>query len=104
MPKPSKFDANKLRDMITENKSAQEMLDTFGVKKPMLKSFLAKLMMIDKKFYEINGLESRAVSSSPKVTKYGLKISLSLLESYGFKLGDTFKFLSSDGNISLEKI
>ena len=104
MPKPTKFDANKLREMIAENKTAQEMLDHFEIKKPMLKNYLSKLMMIDKKFYEIEGLSSRAVSSNLTVNKLGLRIGASLLSSYGVSVGDEFKFSVVDGDIVLKKI
>ena len=33
MPKESKFDALKLRTMITEEKTAQQIIDAFGITK-----------------------------------------------------------------------
>ncbi len=49
MPKESKFDAMKLRTMITEGKTAQQIIDAFGIKKTNLKAHLLKLMQMDEK-------------------------------------------------------
>ncbi|KUG29899.1 hypothetical protein ASZ90_000209 [hydrocarbon metagenome] len=35
----------------------------------MVKSYLSRLMMLDEKFYKIEGMEGRAVSGSPKIKK-----------------------------------
>ena len=53
--KESKFDAMKLRTMITEGKTAQQILDAFGIDKVTLKNHLLKLMQMDEKFYKIEG-------------------------------------------------
>ena len=104
MPRESKFDALKLRTMIKEGKTAQQIMDAFEVKKPMLKSYLARLIQLDEEFYKIIGLDSRVVSGNPKFAKNGLHLSATLLGNYGFELGDTFKVSSADGKIVLEKM
>jgi len=105
MPRESKFDANKLRTLIEEGKNAQQMMNEFDVKKPILKSYLFKLMAIDSKFYNISGLEERAVNGKPKFGSLGLRLSPTMLKSYGFEIGDEFKFSCPEsGKIVLEKI
>ena len=42
--KESKFEAVKLRTMITEGKTAQQIIDAFGINKTTLKAHLLKLM------------------------------------------------------------
>lgn len=101
----SKFDAVKLRDLIKEGKNAQQIMDAFGVKKPQLKSYLAKLIQLDEQFYKIDGMEERAVAGAPKFGKNGIHLSAALLKSYGFMEGESFKFSAPEaGKILLEKI
>jgi len=100
----SKFDAVKLRDLIKEGKNAQQIMDAFGVKKPQLKTYLAKLIQLDEQFYKIAGMEERAVGGAPKFGKNGLHLSAALLKSYGFNEGDSFKFSAPEAEkIVLEK-
>ena len=102
--KESKFDATKLRTMITELKTAQQIMDVFGIDKVTLKNHLLKLMQMDEKFYKIEGMETRAVSGNAKFSKNGLRLSPTLLSNYGFTLGDEFKVSSlEEGKIVLEQ-
>jgi len=74
-------------------------------RKPMLKSYLARLIQLDEKFYKIEGLDGRVVSSSPTFKKTGLHLSATLLKNYGFSEGDEFRFsVPEAGKIMLEKI
>ena len=105
MPRETKFDADKLRILINEGKSAQQIMDAFEIKKPMLKNYIIKLTMIDQKFYTIEGISERSVFTTPKFSKTGLHLSPAKLKSYGFKLDDEFKVSSPEnGKIVLEKI
>ena len=105
MPKETKFDAAKLREAISEGKTAQQIQDAFGINKNTLKAHLMKLMQMDEQFYKIEGMEGRSVSGSIKLSKTGLRMSETLLKNYGFKAGDIFKFsCTDDGKITLEKI
>lgn len=105
MPRESKFDALKLRTMITEGKTAQQIIDAFGITKTTLKSHLAKLMNLDEQFYKIEGMNARTIAGSPKFGKNGIHLSATLLKSYGFNEGDAFKFTAPEaGKIVLEKI
>ncbi|MYL83453.1 ArsR family transcriptional regulator [Desulfovibrio aerotolerans] len=100
----SKFDAMKLRTMITEGKTAQQIIDGFEIDKVTLKNHLLKLMQMDEKFYKIEGMEARAVSGNAKFSKNGLRLSPTLLSNYGFTLGDEFKVSSlEEGKILLEQ-
>jgi len=104
MPKETKFDAVKLREFVTDGKTAQQIQDAFGINKNTLKAHLMKLMQLDEKFYKIDGMEGRSVSGNIKFSKTGLRLSETLLTNYGFKAGDTFKFsCTDDGKIILEK-
>ena len=101
----SKFDAVKLRGLIKEGKNAQQIMDAFDIKKPMLKSYVARLIQLDEQFYKIEGMEERAVAGAPKFGKNGIHLSAALLKSYGFNPGETFKFSAPEaGKIVLEKI
>lgn len=105
MPRESKFDAMKLRTLVTEGKNAQQIMDAFDIRKPQLKTYLAKLIQLDEKFYKIEGMDERAVAGTPKFGKNGIHLSAALLTSYGFKEGESFKFSAPEaGKILLEKI
>jgi len=102
--KESKFDAMKLRTLIIGNKTAQQIIDSFGIDKVTLKNHLLKLMQMDEKFYKIEGMETRAVSGNVKFSTTGLRLSPTLLSNYGFTLGDEFKVSClEEGKIVLEQ-
>jgi hypothetical protein len=104
MPRETKFNADKLRTMITEGKTAQQIIDTFGIKKNNLKAHLLKLMQMDEKFYKIEGIADRTASDIAKFSKNGLRLSSTLLANYGFSQGDEFKVSCMEaGKIVLEK-
>ncbi|MFU2207783.1 ArsR family transcriptional regulator [Solidesulfovibrio sp. C21] len=102
--KESKFEAVKLRTMITEGKTAQQIIDTFGINKTTLKAHLLKLMQMDEKFYSIEGMGDRAVSGNVKYAAAGVRLSPTMLKNYGFTVGDEFKIsCMEEGKIVLEK-
>jgi hypothetical protein len=104
MPPATKFDAMKLRTMITEGKNAQQIISAFDIDKVTLKNYLLKLMQMDEKFYKIDGMETRAVSGNVKFGTTGLRLSPTLLTNYGFSQSDEFKVSFLDeGKIVLEK-
>ena len=86
MPTRSKFDAEKLRDLITDGKTWDVIESELKVSTNTLNNHLLKLIQLDGKVYTIEGTGVR--NTVPKVTKNGLKITKSLLESYGFAEGD----------------
>jgi len=104
MPIASKFDAMKLRTMIKEGKTAQQIMDAFGIPKTTLKNHLTKLIMMDEEFHKIEGMDARVASGSVKFSKNGLRLSPTLLANYGFKQGEEFKVsCMEEGKIVLEK-
>jgi len=82
----SVFDAEKLRKLIEARKTMAEIKAEMGVTTNTLNNHLLKLMQLDDKVYTIAGTGVR--NTVPRVTKNGLKITKSLLESYGFAEGD----------------
>uniref|UniRef100_I2Q6I9 Uncharacterized protein n=1 Tax=Desulfovibrio sp. U5L TaxID=596152 RepID=I2Q6I9_9BACT len=105
MPKETKFDAIKLRTMITEGKTAQQIMDAFGINKVTLKAHLTKLMLMDERFYKIEGMDERCVSGNVKYAAAGIRLSPTMLKNYGFSQGDEFQVLCPEGGrIVLEKI
>ncbi|EFL52462.1 conserved hypothetical protein [Solidesulfovibrio fructosivorans JJ]] len=61
-------------------------------------------MMLDEKFYKIEGMDARVSSGSVKFAKNGLRLSPTLLANYGFSQGDEFKVSCLDaGKIVLER-
>jgi hypothetical protein len=105
MPKETKFDAIKLRTMITEGKTAQQIMDAFGINKTNLKAHLFKLMQMDEEFYKIEGMDERCVSGNVKYAAVGIRLSPTMLKNYGFSQGDEFRVVCPEGGrIVLEKI
>lgn len=96
------FDAEKFRSMIESGKDASEICTTFGINKVRLKTYLTKLILMDEKFYKIEGMDVRI--TNPKVTKLGLKLSVSKMKSYGFAIGDEISISKqADGEILIKK-
>ena len=102
MAKPNNFDADRLREMIESGKNALKICGELSINKPTLKIYLTKLIMMDEKFYKINGMKTRI--TTPKVTKMGFKLSLPKMESYGFAVGDHVVITKqADGELLIKK-
>jgi len=82
MPIASKFDAMKLRTMIKEGKTAQQIMDAFDIPKTTLKNHLTKLMTLDEKFYKIEGMDARVASGNAKLSKTGIHLSELVAENW----------------------
>lgn len=106
MPRESKFGANKLLTMITEGKTAQQIIDAFEINKTTLKNHLMRLMALDEQFYKIEGMVTRAVTGNIKFSGTGVRLSPTVLANYyGFMQG-AFEFKFScleEGKVVLEK-
>ena len=74
--KESKFEAVKLRTMITEGKTAQQIIDAFGINQTTLKAHLLKLMQMDEKFYSIEGKILDVNKKIEKVETTGLGLTV----------------------------
>ena len=92
MPTRSKFDAEKLRDLIKAGKTWDVIERELKVSTNTLNNHLLKLIQLDGKVYKIHGSGVR--NTVPKVTKNGLKITKGLLESFGF----------TDGEVKIERV
>lgn len=102
MPKESKFDEEKFRNMVKSGATAVEICADFGIQKPTLKNFKLKLMEIDKTYYDIPGMDERIVT--PKVNKNGLLISSSKMKAFGYDQGqEVIISKTEDGKIIIEK-
>jgi hypothetical protein len=102
MARESKFDPEKLRSLIENGTEAQSICQELGISKQTLKNYYHNLMLIDKVFYEISGMSSRSVI--PKVSKMGLRISLTKMQNLGFSVGDKVTIRKvEDGKFEVSK-
>ena len=92
MPTRSKFDAEKLRDLIKAGKTWDVIERELKVSTNTLNNHLLKLIQLDGKVYTIAGTGVR--NTVPKVTKNGLKITKGMLDSCGF----------TEGKVKIEKV
>jgi len=81
------FNANKLRTPIKEGKNAQQIMDAFDIKKPMLKFYVVRLIQLGEQFFKVAGMGERAVGGGSKFGKNGIHLSAALLKTYGFSQG-----------------
>jgi hypothetical protein len=101
MPRDTKFDADKLRKLINEKKSANEICQELGIPKTILNNHHLKLMRKDRTFYDIPGLSERIVI--PKVKKTGVTIPLDKLNECGFVVGDNILFEKQEDGVLIVK-
>ena len=102
MPKASAFDADKLRQLIVSGRDANDICQVFGIKKNILKTHINKLQNMDRKFYDVAGIDERIVI--PKVKKTGFSISLAKMQQYGFVENDEVMIeKQDDGQILIKK-
>ena len=80
------FDVKKLHELIRAEKTMAEIKAEMKITTATINNHLLKLIQQDEKVYKLSGSGVR--NTVPKVTKNGLKISMTLLESYGFAKGD----------------
>ena len=82
----------KLRDLIEDKKTMAEIKAELKVTTTTLNNHLLKLMQLDNTVYILEGSGVR--NTVPRVTKNGLKITKSMLDSYGF----------TEGKVKIEKV
>lgn len=97
------FDAPKLRSLIEAGKTAPEIQAELGITAAAFKSQLTKLIMQDKKFYEVAGLRARTRSTRPIYKQGGIKITPNMLKGLPFAVGDRFTLTVEAGRLILEK-
>ena len=88
----SVFNPKKLRDLIEDKKTMAEIKAELKVTTTTLNNHLLKLMQLDNTVYILEGSGVR--NTVPRVTKNGLKITKSMLDSYGF----------TEGKVKIEKV
>ena len=88
----SVFNPKKLRDLIEDKKTMAEIKAELKVTTTTLNNHLLKLMQLDNTVYILEGSAGR--NTVPRVTKNGLKITKSMLDSYGF----------TEGKVKIEKV
>ena len=88
----SVFNPKKLRDLIEDKKTMAEIKAELKVTTTTINNHLLKLIQVDKTVYILEGSAGR--NTVPRVTKNGLKITKSMLDSYGF----------TEGKVKIEKV
>ena len=88
----SVFNPKKLRELIEDKKTMAEIKAELKVTTTTLNNHLLKLMQLDNTVYILEGSGVR--NTVPRVTKNGLKITKSMLDSYGF----------TEGKVKIEKV
>ena len=88
----SVFNPDKLRDFIKAKTPIAEIKAELKVTTTTLNNHLLKLMQLDNTVYILEGSGVR--NTVPRVTKNGLKITKSMLDSYGF----------TEGKVKIEKV
>ena len=96
------FDVKKLHDLIRAEKTMAEIKAEMKITTATINNHLLKLIQQDEKVYKLSGSGVR--NTVPKVTKNGLKISMTLLESYGFAKGDVKIERLGDKEIKITQI
>jgi len=95
----SKFDENKLREMITSGKSADEIQKTFGIaSKQSLRQHVLKLINIDRQFYDVPGLYTRNQHNPLINFKKELRLTKKMLAPGNFNHGDKFEIEQMDNH------
>ena len=88
----SVFNPDKLRDFIQAKTPIAEIKAELNVATTTINNHLLKLIQVDKTVYILEGSGVR--NTVPRVTKNGLKITKSMLDSYGF----------TEGKVKIEKV
>lgn len=98
---------DRLRRLIQEGKTAQEITKELKISKYTLKEQILMLQRKDKTIYEVPGLlepESPEKSKWKRYKNQGVIFSEKMLEATGFRPGDAFEMIVEDDRIILKKI
>ncbi|ETR73190.1 MAG: hypothetical protein OMM_07095 [Candidatus Magnetoglobus multicellularis str. Araruama] len=100
-----RFDADRLRNMISEGKTAKEIMKACKISNYTLREHLVLLQEKDRKIYVIEGLfDDRQVTDKKPIPKEGVIFSNKMLENTEFKSGDAFEMIVEEEQIILKKI
>lgn len=100
----TRYDPDKLRDLIEQGKTAKEIMKEFKISPYTLQEHLVMLQNMDKKVYVIQGLFDSTQDQEPAVKKEGIVFSKEMLEKSGFSPGDAFEMEVREDRIVLKKI
>jgi hypothetical protein len=98
-----RYDPDKLRKMIEEGKTAEEITEEFNISPYTLREHLVMLQNLDKKIYVVEGLFDYSRVDKAKVKKEGIVFSKEMLENTGFSPGDAFEMVVEEDRIILKK-
>jgi hypothetical protein len=103
----SKFDAEKLRILIEEKKSAEEIMNILSIKhKQTLKQYLLRLIGLDRKVYDIPGMYVRNLKRPVLNFKGEIRVTRNMLDFPGstYSHGDQFEVEPDNEKIVLRRI
>lgn len=98
------YDPNKLRQMISDGKTAKDITSDLKISAHMLMEQLMMLQELDRKVYLITGLFDLYPDEKSIYRKEGILFHKEILEKIGFKPGDTFEMKASGNRITIEII
>jgi hypothetical protein len=100
-----RFDADRLRNMISSGKTAKEIMKVCKISNYTLREHLVLLQEKDKKIYVIEGLfDDRHETDKKPIPKEGVIFSNKMLENTDFKSGDAFEMIVEEDKIILKKL
>lgn len=104
----TKYDANKLRELVLAGKTADEIQKEMEVvSRQSLRQWILKLIQTDKRFYEVPGLYVRGTTKYPMVNFKGdIRLTKKMLEFSGstYKHGDQFEIEADNEKIILTRL
>ncbi len=98
------FHPDKLRSLIKEGKTAQEIMKELSISSWSLREHLLMLQERDKTYYEIKGLFEEDKHQYNHYIQEGIIFSPKMLEKTGFKPGDEFEMIVEKSRIILRKL
>ncbi len=101
------YDPDRLRQMIKENWSANEIMRALKISRYTLYEHLLLLQDEDNKLYEVPGLFDPQEGGAHRKVGYkreGVVFSEGMLQHSGFKPGDTFEMIVEEDRIILKKL
>jgi len=103
----SKFDANRLRALIQEGKSASEIMADFEIKSlQSLRQWVLRLINEDRQFYEVPGLYTRNLKRPQINFKGELRLTANMLsfQDSNYAHGDQFEIDIDNEQIPLRRL
>jgi hypothetical protein len=101
----TKFQPERLRELINQNKTSREITKELGISSFTLKEHLLLLQRQDKKAYAIHGLlEDEEQRRRTIKFRRGIVFSPPSLVEKDFKPGDAFEMEEQEGRIILRKL